>query len=329
MDGAQFDVVGVGNAIVDVLSKIDNDTLERLGLKKGAMTLIDNKQAQGIYENMPNTIEVSGGSAANTLVGIASLGGQGAYIGKVCDDQLGKVFIRDLYDAGIQYPLRPARSGPSTARCLIFVTPDAERTMQTFLGASVLLGPEDIDPETIGGAKITYLEGYLFDNEEAKKAFVKAAKLAHLSGRKVALTLSDSFCVERHRAAFKELIKGHIDIVFANSDEMLSLFETTSFEKAIASIRGSVELAAITRGKDGSVIVTGEEIVEIRAEKIDKIVDTTGAGDLYAAGVLYGVSAGYENQLVGRIGSICASEVISHFGARPELSLASLVKQKL
>jgi sugar/nucleoside kinase (ribokinase family) len=329
MPDAQFDVVGVGNAIVDVIAQADNALIERLKLSKGTMTLIESHEADRLYSEMGSGIETSGGSAANTLAGIASLGGKAAYIGKVRDDQLGGVFSHDIKAAGVDYRLRAATEGPTTARCLIFVTPDADRTMQTYLGVSVMLGSDDIDPEAIGGARITYLEGYLFDREEAKEAFVKAAELAHAAGRKVALSLSDPFCVDRHRASFQHLVEGHIDILFANHDEITSLYETDSFDDAVGQLVGKVELAAVTRGAEGSVIVTSSEVTEIPAEAVDKVVDTTGAGDLYAAGVLFGLTQGYELDIAGRIGSICAAEVISHYGARPETSLAALVKEKL
>lgn len=329
MPDAQFDVVGVGNAIVDVIAQADNALIERLKLSKGTMTLIESHEADRLYSEMGSGIETSGGSAANTLAGIASLGGKAAYIGKVRDDQLGGVFSHDIKAAGVDYRLRAATEGPTTARCLIFVTPDADRTMQTYLGVSVMLGSDDIDPEAIGDARITYLEGYLFDREEAKEAFVKAAELAHAAGRKVALSLSDPFCVDRHRASFQHLVEGHIDILFANHDEITSLYETDSFDDAVGQLVGKVELAAVTRGAEGSVIVTSSEVAEIPAEAVDKVVDTTGAGDLYAAGVLFGLTQGYELDIAGRIGSICAAEVISHYGARPETSLAALVKEKL
>ena len=329
MADAPFDVVGVGNAIVDVIAQTDETDLARLDLNKGTMTLIDDAQAEWLYSEMNAGMETSGGSAANTLAGIASLGGRGAYIGKVRDDQLGEVFSHDIKAVGVDYPMRPAAEGPSTARCLIFVTPDADRTMQTYLGVSVMLGPEDIDPEKVGGAQITYLEGYLFDRDEAKEAFVKAAELAHAAGRRVALTLSDPFCVDRHRASFQQLVEGHVDIVFANHDEITSLYETDSFDEAVGKLVGKVDIAAITRGADGSVIVTPDEVVEVAAEPVEKVVDTTGAGDLYAAGVLHGLTQGYELAVAGRIGSICAAEVISHYGARPEVSLQDLVKEKL
>lgn len=329
MPDASLDVIGVGNAIVDVIAQADPVLLERLALNKGAMTLIEAEDADRLYREMGAGRESSGGSAANTLAGIASLGGKGAYIGKVRDDQLGEVFRHDISAVGVDYRLRPATEGPPTARCLIFVTPDADRTMQTFLGVSVMLGPDDIDPQAIGEAGITYLEGYLFDRDEAKEAFVKAAELAHAAGRKVALTLSDPFCVGRHRAAFLHLVKGHVDILFANHDEITALYETDSFDAAVANVVGQVEIAAITRGAQGSVILTADEVIEIPAEPVEKVVDTTGAGDLYAAGVLFGISRGYELSVSGRIGSICAAEVIGHYGARPETSLAQLVKARL
>ena len=329
MADAQLDVVGVGNAIVDVIAQADEAMIDRLKLSKGTMTLIDADEADRLYGEMDAGMETSGGSAANTLAGIASLGGAGAYIGKVRDDQLGGVFSHDIQAAGVDYRSRPATEGEPTARCLIFVTPDADRTMQTFLGVSVMLGPDDIDPEAIGDAQITYLEGYLFDRDAAKEAFVKAAELAHAAGRKVALSLSDPFCVDRHRASFQHLVEGHVDILFANHDEITSLYETDSFDDAVGRLVGKVDLAAVTRGAEGSVIVTADQVIEIPAEPVTNIVDTTGAGDLYAAGVLFGLTQGYELEIAGRIGSICAAEVISHYGARPETSLSALVKEKL
>ena len=329
MSSAPFDVVGVGNAIVDVISQANEDDLARLNLNKGTMTLIDDDQAARLYNEMRGGAETSGGSAANTLAGIASLGGRGAYIGKVCDDQLGEVFRRDIEEIGVIYPLRATIEGASTARCLIFVTPDADRTMQTYLGVSVMLGPQDIDPETIGGASITYLEGYLFDREEAKEAFIKAAELAHAAGRRVALTLSDPFCVDRHRASFQRLVEGHVDIVFSNHDEILSLYQTSSLDTAMQKLVDHVSIAAITLGADGSVIATPHKVVQVMAEPVENVVDTTGAGDLYAAGVLHGLTKGFELDVAGRIGSICAAEVISHYGARPEVSLEELVREKI
>lgn len=329
MTEASLDVVGVGNAIVDVLAQAADAELGRLALEKGAMTLIDANRAEELYDQMGPGIEVSGGSAANTLAGVASLGGRGAYIGKVRDDALGRVFAHDMNAAGVDYRSRPVADGEATARCLIFVTPDAQRTMQTFLGISTDLGPDDIDPEAIGEAQITYLEGYLFDKEPAKEAFVKAAELAHAAGRRVALSLSDSFCVDRHRASFRHLVAGHIDILFANEAEIISLFETDGFDAALEEVRGQCEVVALTRGEHGSIVATADELQTIAAEPVDRVVDTTGAGDLYAAGVLYGLTRGYELDVCGRLGALAAGEIISHFGARPESGLADLVKGKL
>ena len=329
MADAPLDVVGVGNAIVDVLAQADDAGIARLGLEKGAMTLIDSARAHELYDKMSAGIEMSGGSAANTLAGVASLGGKGAYIGKVRDDQFGEVFRHDMRAAGVDFRSRPVSEGPATARCLIFVTPDAQRTMQTDLGVSVFLGPDDIDPESIGGAQITYLEGYLFDRDEAKEAFVKAAEMAHAAGRKVARSLSDPFCVDRPRAAFQHLVSGHIDVLFANEAEIVSLYEDADFDAAVARIRGHCEVAALTRGAGGSVIVTADERHDIAAEPVGSVVDTTGAGDLFAAGVLFGLTNGYELDVCGRIGSIAAAEIIGHFGARPEASLAELLAERL
>ena len=323
-----LDVVGVGNAIVDVLAQADDGLLDELGLDKGAMTLIDAERADVLYGRMASAIEVSGGSAANTLTGIASFGGRGAYIGKVRNDQLGAVFSHDIRAAGVDYRSRPVEEGAPTARCLIFVTPDAQRTMQTYLGVSVELGPDDIDPEAIGAAQFTYLEGYLFDKEPAKEAFIKAAELAHATGRKVALSLSDPFCVDRHRGAFRHLVSGHVDVLFANEVEIVSLFEAGSFDDAVSAIRGHCEIAALTRGADGSMIVTADEIVEIAAEPVGRVVDTTGAGDLFAAGVLFGLTQGFELGTCGGLGSIAAGEVIGHYGARPQSPLSDLAKRQ-
>jgi len=325
-----FDVVGVGNAIVDVLGQADEAFLGAHGLEKGAMTLVDAGRIETLYGAMGPAVEMSGGSAANTLAGIASLGGRGAYIGKVANDQFGRVFDHDLRKIGVDYRSRPVNGAAApTARCLVFVTPDAQRTMQTFLGISVELGPDDIDPEAIGGAAVTYLEGYLFDREPAKEAFVKAAEIAHAAGRKVALTLSDPFCVDRHRASFQHLVQGHVDIVFANEAEIKSLYQKETFDDAVDAIRGHCDIAALTRSEQGSVVVAGKDYHRVAAEPVSQVVDTTGAGDLYAAGFLYGLTQGYELPTCARIGSIAAAEVIRHFGARPETSLAALVKQKL
>ena len=325
---AMFDVCGVGNAIVDVLAQSDDSFLARHRLNKGTMTLIDEKRAHELYGAMPPGIEVSGGSAANTMVGVASLGGRAAYIGKVRGDQLGEVFNHDLRAAGVEYRTRPSAAGASTARCLIFVTADAQRTMQTFLGVSSELSPDDIDPEAVGAAEITYLEGYLFDPPKAKEAFVKAAEIAHAAGRKVALTLSDPFCVGRHRADFLNLVQGHIDILFANEAEITALYETKDFDAAAKQVRGHCDIAALTRSEKGAVIVTKTKVDAIPAEPVAKVVDTTGAGDLFAAGFLYGITHGKDLPGAARIGAICASEIISHYGARPETALKDLVRRK-
>lgn len=327
MANQRYDVIGVGNAIVDVLSPTEDEFLNRHGLDKGAMTLIDPDRAGALYDAMGPAVEVSGGSAANTLAGIASLGGKGAYIGKVRDDLLGKVFAHDIQAAGVDYRTGPAAGGEPTARCLIFVTPDAQRTMQTCLGVSVSLGPDDIDIEAIGSASITYLEGYLFDPPAAKRAFIRAAEAAHAAGRQVALSLSDGFCVDRHRAEFMHLVSGHVDILFANEAEITSLFEVDDFDHAVGLIRGHCRIAALTRGEAGAVIVAGTDVFRIPAAAVDKVVDTTGAGDLFAAGFLYGLTQGREPADCGRIGALAAAEVISHYGARPEASLARLLEE--
>ena len=281
MTNATYDVIGVGNAIVDVLSPTEDEFLTSHGLDKGMMTLIDTDQAAALYDAMGPGIEVSGGSAANTLAGIASLGGKGAYIGKVRNDTLGGVFNHDIKAIGVDFRTPPATDGATTARCLIFVTPDAQRTMQTYLGISVELGPDDIDEGAIRESQITYLEGYLFDPPAAKQAFVKAAEIAHAAGRKVALTLSDPFCVDRHRAEFMHLISGHVDIVFANEDETKSLFEVDDFDSALQQMQGHCEIAALTRSEKGSVIVAGGDVHVVDAAPVDKVVDTTGAGDTF------------------------------------------------
>ena len=321
----ELDVVGIGNAIVDVLAHADETLLETHGLVKGAMTLIDVARAEALYRAMGPGVEVSGGSAANSIAGLGSLGGRGGFVGKVSDDQLGQIFGHDIRAAGVAFETAPSRSGVPTARCLIFITPDAQRTMQTYLGACVELGPEDIDPAFIARAKVTYLEGYLWDPPRAKEAFRKAAALAHAAGRKVALTLSDPFCVERHRAEFRELVQGHVDILFANEAEICSLWEVKSFDDAVAATRSQCEVAALTRSAKGSVVLAGAATHVIAAEPVDRVVDTTGAGDLYVSGFLYGYTRGRPLAECGRIASIAAAEIISHFGARPETPLSALI----
>ena len=326
-DVAQLDVVGIGNAIVDVIAHADEPFIAAQGFPKGSMNLIDAERAESLYAAMGPAIESSGGSAGNTMAGIASLGGIGAYIGKVRDDQLGTVFRHDMTAIGVRYDTPAATSGPATARCLIMVTPDGQRTMGTYLGACVELGPEDIDEELIASALVTYLEGYLFDPPQAQAAFRRAAAIAHAAGRDVALSLSDPFCVDRHRAAFRELIEGDIDILFANEAEICSLYETEDFIEAATAVRGQVAIAVLTRSEHGSVILTRGGIDRIRAARVERLVDTTGAGDLYAAGFLFGLTRRLPLGVCGKIGSLCAAEIISHVGARPEVALKGLVEK--
>ncbi len=329
MTEIRYDVVGIGNAIVDVLAHAEDAQLSALGLAKGVMTLVDTQEAERIYAAMGPGIECSGGSAGNTMAVLASLGGKGAYIGKVRDDQLGTVFRHDIRAVGIAFDTPPATEGAPTARCLVLVTPDAQRTMQTYLGACVGLGPDDIDAGVIASSQVTYLEGYLWDQPAAKEAFLKAARVAHDAGRKVSLSLSDPFCVERHRDSFLELISGHVDVLFANEAEIMSLFRTDSFDEALRQVRGHCEVAALTRSEKGSVVVAGDEVTVVGAEPVSKLVDTTGAGDAYAAGFLFGYTRRADMGTCARLGGICAAEVISHFGARPEEPLNNLVAKSL
>jgi sugar/nucleoside kinase (ribokinase family) len=326
MTTAKLDVVGIGNAIVDVISQSDDAFLAAQAMDKGAMMLIDEPRAEAIYGAMGPGIEASGGSAGNTVAGIASLGGRAGYIGKVRDDLLGKVYRHDITAAGVSFPTPAAQTGPATARCLILVTPDAQRTMNTFLGACVGLGPDDVDADFIASAQVTYMEGYLYDPPLAQEAFRKAAGIAHAAGRKVALSLSDSFCVHRHRQAFLDFIEGHVDVLFANEAELTALAGTENFDEAVASVRRLTELCAVTRGARGSVVVTRDQIIEVPAAAVERVVDTTGAGDLYAAGFLYGLTRNLPLAECGRIGSIAAAEIISHYGARPETPLAALIQ---
>jgi sugar/nucleoside kinase (ribokinase family) len=320
-----LDVVGIGNAIVDVLAHAEDDLLIRQGLAKGAMTLVDAQRARELYAAMGPGVEMSGGSAANTIAGVASLGGRGGFIGKVGRDQLGEIFRHDIRANGVVFESPSAASDTSTARCLIFVTGDAQRTMNTYLGACIELGPDDVDPDLIAAAKVTYLEGYLWDPPAAKAAFLKAAKIAHQAGNKVALSLSDAFCVGRHRAEFRNLLREHVDILFANETEICSLWEVEDFDEAVKATRGQCEIAALTRSAHGSLILAGEKTHIIHAAPVAQVVDTTGAGDLYAAGFLYGYTSGRNPQECGRIAAIAAAEVIGHFGARPETPLAQLL----
>ncbi len=322
---ARFDVVGIGNAIVDVLAHADDAFLARHTLAKGAMTLIDAAAAEALYAAMGPGLECSGGSAANTIAALTSMGGQGAFVGKVRDDQLGQVFAHDIRAAGVAYDTAPARRGAPTARCLIFVTPDAQRTMQTYLGASVGLSPDDIEPRRIAEAKVIYLEGYLWDPPAAKEAFRKAAHAANDARRLVALSLSDPFCVDRHRADFIDLVERHVDLLFANEEEIKSLYQVSTFDQALQKVRGHCQVAALTRSARGAVIVAGDEVHVIDAQPSARVVDTTGAGDAFAAGFLYGFTHGLDLARAGLAGTIAAAEVISHVGARPEVSLKELI----
>jgi sugar/nucleoside kinase (ribokinase family) len=325
----RYDITGIGNAIVDVIAQVGDDFIQNKDLPKGGMTLVDETQADALYQELGPAIERSGGSAGNTMAGVASLGGRGAYIGKVKDDQLGEVFGHDIRSGGIDFRTPAATEGPETARCLVMVTPDAQRTMCTYLGACVGLGPDDVDPDLIESSRVTYLEGYLWDRPEAKQAFVRAAEIAHGKGRQVSLTLSDPFCVDRHRESFKELVAGHIDILFANEAEILSLYQVERFEDALEAVKPHCKTVALTRSEKGSVILHGGQAFEVPAERVDKVVDTTGAGDLYAAGLLMGLVRGLPPTQCGQLGALAAAEVISHVGGRPDTSLRELAKQRL
>ncbi|SLN18355.1 adenosine kinase [Oceanibacterium hippocampi] len=330
MGKAELDVVGIGNAIVDVIGQVDDAFLAEHDLPKGAMILIDEPRANALYSLMGPAVEISGGSAGNTIAGLASLGARAAYIGKVKKDQLGQIFAHDIRAVGVRFETEMATEGPATARSLILVTPDAHRTMNTFLGACVDLGPEDVDPALIANAAVTYLEGYLFDPPRAKAAFRKAVEIAHGAGRRVSLSLSDSFCVERYRDEFRDFVANGVDILFANEAEITALYETTSFDEALQTVRDKCEIACLTRSEHGSVIVAGDEVHVVDPEPLDTaLVDTTGAGDLYAAGFLHGFTAGRDLPTAGRIASIAAAEVIGHYGARPRVPLVDLVADRL
>jgi sugar/nucleoside kinase (ribokinase family) len=322
---ARFDVLGIGNALVDVLSTEPDDFITANELVKGAMTLIDTDRAEALYAAMGEKTEMSGGSAANTLSGVASFGGRAAYIGRVKDDVLGNAFSHDLNALGVHFEAERATDGDPTGRCLIVVTPDGERTMNTYLGASAMLSAENLDRALIGSASITFLEGYLFDRDEAKAAFRAAAAAAHEAGRKVALTLSDSFCVDRHRDDFLALVAEGVDILFANEDEITKLYGVATFDEGVEAVRGHCEIAAITKGAEGSVIATADGLVHVEAHPVRKVVDTTGAGDLYAAGFLYGLTQGEPLDECGRLGSLAAAAVIGHIGPRPGQSLAQML----
>ncbi len=324
-----LDIVGIGNAIVDVLTKTDDSFLKRLSFNKGSMTLIDETKAKELYEMTTSRIQRSGGSVANSLACVAQLGGKAAFIGRVRDDKLGEIFTEEISTTGTIFRTPPSSVGPSTARCLIFVTPDAQRTMCTFLGASVLLEPKDIDLSVIKEAKILYLEGYLWDNPAAKNAFIKAAEIAKNADRKVALSLSDSFCVNRHRESFIKLVEDHIDILFANEDEITTLYKTSSLNTAIKKLKKKCNLAAITIGEKGSIIVSNGKEINIDPFILGKAIDSTGAGDLYAGGFLKGLADGLRPELCAKIGSICAGQIVTELGSRSNTDLLNLINSNI
>ncbi|HPD83536.1 MAG TPA: adenosine kinase [Alphaproteobacteria bacterium] len=332
MSKAQYGLITIGNALVDVLSKTDDTYIAQqkaeAGMEKGSMNLVDADRALALYGDMKDPVEMSGGSAGNTMACFASFGGKGGYIGKVADDELGDTFARDLKNMGVAYNTAPLKEGPSTGRCMILVTPDGERTMNTFLGAAVELTPKDIDEDFIADAQVTYLEGYLFDPPQAMEAFIKAARIAHKAGRQTSLTLSDSFCVHRHREAFKDLVSYHVDILFANEEELKALYETDDLEKALDIVSKECAISATTRSEKGSIIINSGRRTVIEAEKNVEVVDTTGAGDAYAAGFLYGFTEGMNMAECGRLGSVAAAEVIQQMGPRPATNLANLIHKK-
>lgn len=330
MSETRYDVIAIGNAIVDVMAPCEDDLIEELSLNRGGMTLVDTERAEELYSAMGPAKEISGGSAANTLAGMAALGAQCAFIGQVADDQLGAVFSHDIHAVGIDFDT-PRRAGnPPTARCLIFVTPDGERTMNTFLGASQFLPPAALDDEMIASAAILYLEGYLWDPEEPRSAMRRAIDVARAAGRKVAFTASESFVIDRHGDDFRALIEeGKIDILFVNEHELASLTGESDFEAGVAAISGKVPVLVATRSAQGAIAVAHGERAEVAAEPIDKVIDTTGAGDLFAAGFLTGYAREESLERCLRMGAICAAEVISHYGARPEADLARLIDTKL
>lgn len=326
---SEYDLAGIGNAMVDVLATVDDAFLEEQTLDKGAMTLVDMDRVKEIYAKMPPAQEVSGGSCGNTMAGFASLGGKGVFIGKVRDDQLGDVFRRDLQSIGVDFFTPATTEGPQTGSCLVLITPDAQRTMCTYLGAASNLTPKDIDKDIIQAAKVVYMEGYLFDPPDAQDAFVEAADLAHDAGQKVSITLSDPFCVDRHRHAFQMLVADHTDILFGNEEEIKSLYQVDDFDAALQQVRGHCEIACLTRSSKGSVILSGDEVHIIDPMPLDPVVDTTGAGDQFAAGFLYGYTQGMDLRKCGEIATLTATEVISHVGARPDVNLKELVEREL
>ena len=325
----QFDLLGIGNSVVDVLYEVDETFIKNNKLEKDVMTIIDEEKAENFYSKLKQGIEVAGGSVANSTVGFASLSGKPAFIGKIKNDNLGKSFSKSLSNAGVFFKTEPIIDGPGTARSFIFVTPDAQRTMNTYIGACSLLSPKDMDEKIIKNSKITFLEGYVWEEDLAKESLVKAAEISRKAGNKVALTLSDPFCVKKHRLEFKELIKKNIDILFANEFEVKELYQTEDLEESAKEISNMIEIVAITRSEKGAKIYNAKEAVEIKAKVFNKVKDTTGAGDLFAAGFLYGLTKKFSILKSGNIASITAGEIISHFGARPKTNLKYLIQKEL
>ncbi len=329
VEGVSLDALTIGNALVDVLATVDEGFLVRENIVKGSMNLVDIKRSKHLHSLVNSRTEMSGGSAANTAYGLASLGGRAGFIGKISADRLGESFSHDLDTVGVKFFPGVTCETEDTGRCLIVVTPDGNRTMNTFLGAASLLDAADVSKTAVQSAAVVFLEGYLFDKDAAKEAFRTAAEYAHAAGRKVALTLSDSFCVDRHRADFLSLVKNDIDILFSNEDELKALYQVDSINDGLHQLRDDCEFAAVTRNEHGSVVIDGDEVVIIDAEPVDSVVDATGAGDMYAAGFLYGFVRGKPIEQCGKIGSIVASEVITHMGPRPLVPLTTVVPKSL
>ena len=328
MTAATYDVLGIGNAIFDILVRTEDGFLAQQGMTKGAMTLIDEARAAAIYAAMGPATEISGGSAANTIVGLADFGARAVYVGKVKDDQIGRMYSHDIRAAKVTFTTPAANDGPATGCSYILVTPDGERTMNTYLGAAQNLGPADIDPAQVAASAITYLEGYLWDPPEAKAAFVKAAEIAHGAGRSVALTLSDAFCVGRYREEFIDLMrKSTVDLVFANEAELTSLYPGADFDAALAQVRKDAKIAVVTRSEKGCVVATRDHVTAVPAFPVASVIDTTGAGDLFAAGFLFGLVRGTSHEVAGQLGALAAAEIIQHIGARPQTSLKELAKK--
>ncbi|MBY0562698.1 MAG: adenosine kinase [Hyphomonadaceae bacterium] len=328
MTSARYDVVAVGNAIIDLIQAVPDAFLAEEGIAKDAMTLIDEARADHLTARLSDATVAAGGSAANTVTGVTSFGGAAGYIGKVADDALGGRFTREFRAAGVVFDTPPRPAPPGTARSIIAVTPDGHRSMNTYLGASTLLAPSDIDADLIRAGSILFLEGYLFDRDEAKAAFVRAAEIARAVERKVALTLSDKFCVDRHRESFRHLVQGHVDILFANESEILSLYESADLGDAIEAAKRACPLVAVTRSAQGSLVVSAAETVSVAAQPVAQVVDTTGAGDQYAAGFLFGHARKHSLAECGALGSLAAAEVISHVGPRPERNLRGLALER-